>query len=461
MAHDQESPGPKQFAAKDANVGTTKRSGGGQPPLARAVALESYSPIQTAYIIFILMLVYLLAATDRNIMSILLVPVQNEIGASDAAMGALAGIAFSGVYAVAALPLARIADTSNRRNLLAISVAAWSAMTAVCAAVTGYYTLLLARMGVAAGEAAHGPTTLSMVGDLVPARRRGIAVSGLVIGTSLGIAGGAYVAGLTSDLYGWRTAFLVMGLPGFIVALLVYFTLPEPVRGNQEGFQEDAPPMWEGMKAILRIPTIPRLLCAKMALQMANAAFLVWVPAFFMRVHELSTSKMTVLFGLAVGLGSVAAVIIGGLASDWLSKRGERWRPYYCALGMLFGMPFLLMVIFGSTYVATIGLFLVSLVSGGGTAVSVAAGLSIVKANVRGLMTAMMSFCMSVVGYGLGPPLLGAITDSLKPVYGDMALRYSLIVIPIIWIVAIIFFWLAGRTTDRDVEIANQPVTTA
>ena len=180
-----------------------------------------YSGLYSAYITFVMALVFMLAATDRNIMSILLVPIQKDLNVSDTAMGALTGAAFSIVYAATALPLARLADRGNRRNLITGAVAFWSAMTAACGVATGYITLLLARMGVAVGEAAHQPSIMSMVGDLYPRHRRGIAIGCISIGTSVGIALGAYVAGWLSDNHGWRTAFFVMGLPGLVVAAMV------------------------------------------------------------------------------------------------------------------------------------------------------------------------------------------------------------------------------------------------
>src|SRR5690606_39012068 len=185
---------------------------------AAADSAPAYSARYSAYITFVLALVFMLAATDRNIMSILLAPIQQDLKVGDAAMGALTGAAFSIVYAVTALPLAAIADRGHRRNLVAAALAFWSLMTAACGMAAGYFTLLLARMGVAVGEAAHQPSIMSMVGDLYPRHRRGAAIGCLAIGTSVGMALGAYIAGWISDNHGLRTAFFAMGLLGLLVA---------------------------------------------------------------------------------------------------------------------------------------------------------------------------------------------------------------------------------------------------
>jgi len=435
------------------------------PESGSAAPTSSYSAAYTGYITFILALVFMLAATDRNIMSILLVPMQDELKVSDTAMGALTGAAFALVYATAALPLARLADRGNRRNLIAVAVGFWSAMTAVCGLATSYMTLLVARMGVAAGEAAHQPAIMSMVGDLYPRHRRGIAIGCIMIGSSIGIALGAYIAGLMSDLYGWRTAFFVMGLPGLLVAVLVVLTLPEPKRGVYDGGATMDPAhasILGSIRYLAAIPTVRRLLLAKLLQQTGTQGFLAWTPAFFMRVHDMSTTQMSAMFGMSLGFGAVVSQLVGGFASDWLSKRGERWRAYYCAISLVVGTPFLMMVIFGSIPVATIGMFGIAVVTGGVMNTSVAAGLNVVRSSMRGFMTAAMIFCISVIGGGVGPVVLGALNDSLKGTFGHESLRYTLIFVPVASLLASVVFWFAGRTTERDiaaVDATTQPAT--
>jgi len=412
-----------------------------------------------AYVTFVFALVFMLAAADRNIMSILLAPIQAELGASDTAMGALNGAAFSIVYATAALPLARIADRGNRRRLVGFAVAAWSLMTALCGAATGFVGLLLARMGVAMGEAAHQPGALSLVADVFPRSRRGIVVACVTIGSAVGIALGAFLAGRLNDLYGWRAAFLAMAAPGLVVAALVLFTMPEPRRGRTSPTEREAPDagLWTGLKYLLRIPTISRLLVAKVLLQLGFQGFLAWAPTFLIRVHGLSTSEMSAGFGAAVGGGSIISMVVAGLVSDQLSKRGERWRAYYCALALAAGLVPVLAMLFAPTApLAIAALFLMSLTTGGVVSASLTAGLSVVRPTSRGLMTAMMTFATSGLGAGLGPVLFGAIADGLSSSFGASAIRYALLGVPAAFVCASIFFVAAGRTTDHDVEIAER-----
>jgi MFS family permease len=412
----------------------------------------------SVYVTFVMALVFMLAATDRNIMSILLVPIQKDLKASDTSMGALTGAAFSIVYATAALPLARLADHGNRRNLIAAAVAVWSVMTSACGFASSYVTLLLARVGVAVGEAAHQPAIMSMIGDLYPRTRRGIAVGCITIGSAVGIGLGAYIAGVVSDLHGWRAAFLVMGLPGIAVAVLMTLTVREPKRGAHEGGAGSAPaPLssWAALRYLFSVPTVPRLLAANLVLQIAFQGFLTWSPAFFMRVHGLTTSQMSAGFGLVVASSAILSAIMAGLVSDRLSKGGERWRAYYCAVVLAAGVPFaILMMIAPTATLAFMALFMMSLITGGATSASITAGLGVVRPKMRGFMTAVMSFVIAVVGGGLGPVLFGVLTDSLKSRFGDEAIRYTLLTVPALWAIAAALFLHAGRSTDRDAAAA-------
>jgi predicted MFS family arabinose efflux permease len=260
-------------AASDDCAGSTTHRRISPSPLILHRANEespSLSPLRRNYMTFLLALVYMLASADRNIMSILLVPIQKELGASDTAMGLLTGAAFSIVYATGALPLARFADRGHRRNLLGAAVAIWSLMTATCGFVGSYALMLLARVGVALGEAGHAPAIMSLVGDLHPRERRGFAIGCVYIGSAVGVGAGAFLAGYLNDLFGWRVAFLAMGFPGLVVAALLVLTVKEPVRGLFDGgaaAPEHAGSTWVGLKYLWSVPTVRRLMLAQILLQ--------------------------------------------------------------------------------------------------------------------------------------------------------------------------------------------------
>lgn len=412
------------------------------------------------YTTFMLALVFLLAAADRNMMAILLVPIQDELQVGDAAMGALTGLAFTVVYVLTAFPLARLVDRGNRRNVLAVAIMFWSIMTASCGLAVSYFTLLLARMGVAAGEAVHSPAIYSMVSDLYAKKRRGFAIACLTIGTALGIALGAYVVGSLSDIHGWRTAFLVMGIPGLILACLVRFTLPEPRRSGAASVGTDLAPadssMLSGLRYLLTIPTAVRLFAATVLLQVGSQSMLVWAPAFFMRVHDLSTSDMSAGFGLSIGVGSVVSLLIAGVVTDRLAARGERNRAYYCAAALVAATPFLVFTLFAPTHqLAFVSLFMFAVISAGVTSVSTTLCLVVVSGDRRGLVSAVLMFFTYVVGGGFGPFIIGAINDQLSHVYGETAIRYALVCIPASLLLSAIAHFFAARNANEDARRVN------
>lgn len=420
-----------------------------------AGAQAEISGAQSAYITFILALVTCLASADRNILAVLLVPIQNDLGASDTAMGALNGIAWSLVYVAVAIPFARYADRGNRRNLLAGLVAMWSFMTMLCGLAGNFLAMLLARSGVAAGESGYQPTAYSMIGDLFSIKRRGTALGFYSVGTALGISLGAFVAGTITEHHGWQWAFFAMGLPGIPLALLIYFTVPEPARGRADGGEkpEDAtqPGWWESVKYVARIPTILPLFLAKVLMNIAFIGYLAWLPAYMQRVHGMGTQEMSLWYAITIGVGATLANMAAGFISDILVRRGARWRLIFSSLMTLGGAPIVLGVALAPDMTTLIVTMLVySFVTGGVTSVSAAAGLDIVKPRMRGFMTAAMGMCIFLIGGGVGPLLLGAVNDVVKQTYGDESLRYTLLLVPLsVALSGVAYFW-ASLTADRD-----------
>ena len=286
--------------------------------LTGALPHAELSPTRKIYVLVTLGLVTALAMMDRNILNILLIPIQNEIGASDTAMGLLTGTAFAAVYATAAIPLSRIADKGNRRSLLAAALAVWSGATALCGLASSYLHLLLARVGVAGGEAAANPAIMSMISDLYPPNRRATAIGATLIGTGIGVFMGAAFGGYISDTIGWRTAFVVVGLPGVLIALLIWLTVPEPVRGASEGGlapDPDSDTLGSTLRYLARIPTIRHIVLAKSFVQIASQAALIWFPAYLIRVHDMSVAETGLWYGMAIAASTIVAAVLGGTAT--------------------------------------------------------------------------------------------------------------------------------------------------
>ncbi len=410
------------------------------------------------YATCILGLVYALAAADKGIVSILLVPIQKDLGVSDLAMGSLAGAAFTIVHATAVLPLALLADRRNRRNIIAIAVTFWSVMTAVSGMATSFLTLLLARIGVAAGEAGNASAILSSVSDLHPRSRRGIGYGALSAGAALGGGGGSFAVGLLSQNYGWRMAFFAMSVPGLITAAVIFLTMVEPRRGAYEAPAAPKADLsaWEAIRYILGVPTMRRILIALIVMQGTTAAFMAWMPAFLMRVHHLTVAEMSAGWGFAIAGGSLTSSLIAGTITDKLSKRGEKWRLFYCSIGLVIGAPILLVSLYtASTPLSLVTLFIAVFCAGGVTASSTAAYLGVVRPEVRGRASAIVAIVIAIIGLSVGPSLFGAINDWLKPTYGVNAVRYTLLSVPPLWLVAASLFIFAGKTADEDAALAE------
>ncbi|MBV9995354.1 MAG: MFS transporter [Caulobacteraceae bacterium] len=411
-----------------------------------------------AYIVFIIACLVMLASGDRQILSILLVPIQKDLRVSDTGMGALTGIAFTAVYATIALPLARLTDVGVRRHIVTAAIAVWSVMTLSCGLASSYVTLLLARMGVASGEAVLHPAWTSMVGDFFSPKRRGTALAFIMLGGALGTSFCAFVAARLTDVYNWHVAFLALGVPGLLLAVVFYLTVPEPVRGASDGGQQrdSSAQSWRGSIAHLAsIASVGPLLLGSIFTFLSFTSFTGWVPAYLMRVEGMSASSMG-FWWMATTAPAVLGIPIGGTLSDLLARRGARWRLYYIAGSLAVGAPlFCAVLIAHDLRIILSMLFIYAIVVGPVVAIIPATYLDVTPPRLRGTMVAAGSFCANVVGAGLGPVVIGAVNDQVKLYHGLHSLRYSLIVLPVFMLAAALMLLWASRTADRDAEAAR------
>jgi MFS family permease len=332
-------------------------------------------------------------------------------------------------------------------------------MTAICGLSGGFIQLLLARIGVAGGEAAHAPASMSLVGDVFPEAKRGAAVSVLTIGSALGFSVGAYLAGVLNDRFGWHVAMMAVGLPGLLVAALLWLTVADPPRSIPAGALV-RPSVVEGVKQLARLRTLPPLIAGMVLLNFAFLGWLGWAPAFLMRTHHMSATEMSAVFGIVVGLGGVISSIVAGIASDRLSRRGIRWRMYYCVAMALVAAPLMATgLLVRSTPLAISMLALFSLAAGGLTTVSNVSVLSIAPKSLRATMMALAALAIALLASGLSPVVIGALNDALKPGFGEMAVRYSLLTAPACLALSGLLFLLASRSIDADADAAARSET--
>ncbi len=270
------------------------------------------------YVLFITMLVYTINIADRYVMSTVLEPIRLELKLSDGGIAFLTGVSLALFYVTMGLPLSWIADRYNRKNLLAVSIAAWSAMTTLCGLSRGYSDLLLARIGVGIGEAGGTPACNAIVGDYFPANRRPMAMTIFALGAPIGAWLGADMAGAVANAYGWRAAFLVLGVPGLLLSAIVYFTVKEPKRGQLDAVSDSAPPsLIESLKFLRTQKAAFHVIMGSGVSALWGWGLMWFTPTFIQRTYNLDVGAAGAVVGpihLVMGIGA-------SLLTAWLLAR--------------------------------------------------------------------------------------------------------------------------------------------
>lgn len=418
-----------------------------------ATSIPEISQRQRSYTLFMLVLVFTASHIDRQIVAILQEPIKHTFQISDTQLGLLTGVTFALFYATLGMPMAMWADRHNRRNLIAFSISLWSGMTIVCGMAAQFWQLLLARIGVGVGEAGSNPPSHSIISDLYPAHERATAMAIFSLGVNFGIMFGFLIGGWVNDWLGWRWAFVVAGIPGLIIALIVRFTMIEPARGYSDRIAKDsktptaapiAPPFWSVVKFMINSSRVRQLVIANTLISMAGYAMVAWVPVYFQRVHGLSTSESGTLLALVIGLGGGVGTFAGGYFADRLAKVSEGWRAWIVCVVAFVTLPmsylcytatdpfwaavwFVIPAIFGGAYIGT----------------NFAILQSLAPIEMRAVMAAINLFMLNIVGLGLGPLSVGIINDWAALDFGNDSIRYGLLFTQIILIWGVTHeFWL-------------------
>jgi MFS family permease len=423
---------------------------------AAAPAAAPFSPAYARYVLAVLLAVYVMNFVDRQILAIVLDDVKRELGASDTAMGLLSGLAFSLFYTVAGIPIARLADRSSRRTIVAVSLALWSAMTAACGLAATFWQLALARFGVGIGEAGGTPPSHSLISDYFPPERRATALAVYGMGIYVGVMFGFLAGGWIRDAFDWRTAFLAAGLPGVPLALLVLATVREPPRGASERrvVEAEPPRAREVLRVLFGQRSFVLLTLAACCQATSGYAILTWGPAFLGRVHQLSASAIGTSFGLIAGVGGALGIVAGGALADRLAQHDARWHAWLPAAVSLLAFPFALpFYLAGDTRTALTAFAVFYAVNNMyvGSLWSLAQGL--VPVRMRALASAALLTILNLVGQGLGPLFVGMLSDRLAPAHGPAAIRYSLLATAVVGALAAPFFLACARTFRKGTDL--------
>ena len=421
----------------------------------------STSPIrpgQARFALGMLSVVYAVNMLDRQILSMLLVPIKQELEISDTALGFLTGTSFALFYATAGIPVARWADRGTRLHVIALGLTLWSAATAVCGLARSFAHLAIARVLVGVGEAAGSPPAHSLIADYFPPERRARSIALYTMGGSVGIGLGYALGGYLGETIGWRLSFVVVGLPGIALALIVRFGLREPPRGVIEGRSAiaDPPPLLVALRTLMAIRSYRQISIATGLYCVASYGFIMWVPTFLMRVHDMGRTESGAWLGLiAAGCG-----LVGAYSGGWLADRGSRndrrWLVWLPAYAGLLTTPFIFaFLLVGSGEAALLCYVPIALLSAGWSAATYAVVQGLVPLRMRAMASAVLMLVLNLVGMGLGPQLVGLLNDLLASRFGLDAIRYSLLVVGMAKAWGALHSFLAGRTLLGELDAAD------
>ena len=423
-------------------------------------ANNPYASTKAAYYALgILTIVYSINFIDRQLLSILQESIKADLMLSDAQLGLLTGFAFALFYTFAGLPIASLADRSNRRNIVAISLTIWSGMTAISGLAQNYWQLLAARVGVGIGEAGGSPPSHSMISDIFPPEKRASAIGFYSTGISIGILFGFLFGGWLNEFFGWRVAFFVVGIPGVLLALVLYLTVPEPIRGLAENRAStgENPSMMTVFKVLLSRRSFLFMALGAAMNAFAGYSTANWVASFMIRTHQMPTGELGTWLALIIGLGGAIGVFGSGVLADNLGKKDKRWYMWVPVYAAAISVPFQIATYWvDGPYAALMCMTIPSILANAYLGATIASVHGMVGLRMRAVSSALLFFILNIIGLGMGPTTVGLVSDSLVDQHDVDSLRYAMMyIVPSSMFISGALYVLASRYIRED--LANAP----
>jgi MFS family permease len=417
------------------------------------------------YVVWLLFVVYVLNFVDRQILTILVEPIRKEFNFSDTQMGLLGGFAFAVVYSVLGIPIARIADRKNRVTIISIALFVWSFFTVLTGRAHSFAQLFAARVAVGIGEAGCTPPAYSIIGDYFEKKRRTTAIAIYSMGIYGGVFVGYLVGAQVAQEYGWRMAFYVVGLPGIVLAIIVKLTLREPPRGFAEGVvtATTPPPVREVLSKLLTKATFWHLSLATALHAFVGYGVNGFHPSFLIRTHGLTVGEAGTILALVSAISGVGGTWFGGWLADKLSQsRSEvRWQLWTPGIATLLNVPAAILAYTMADKNMVIATMFVSLVFGVMyLGPSYATMQRLVDIRERALGSAVLLLIVNLIGLGLGPTLVGVVSDVINnrlldeglaaEVAKAQGLRWALVIMVTINVWSFIHYMIGAKTLVRD-----------
>lgn len=423
-------------------------------PLADGLAMKR-RPLTLALLTF----AYFFSYMDRQILAILQEDIRKDLLLSDTQLGLLAGLAFALFYATLGLPVARLADKGNRVNIIAIALALWSGMTAVCGLAQNFIQLLLARIGVGIGEAGSSPPSHSIIADLYPPEKRAGAMGIYSLGVVLGSAFGTMIGGFVAHLYGWRMAMFVVGLPGILLAVIIKLFVVEPRRGlsdvqivAEQEAKHVIPSFADGFRSLFGNRAAVHLVMGVTITSMIGYGTTAFGPSFLIRSVGLDKIQIATIVAPIGAICGTLSAVLGGWAANWAAKRWGIHAQSWLVLGMKgIGLPLSFMFYLSTDPWIAVPIYWASLLltnSYLGPTFALIQGQAPMR--MRALWAAVTLLVINLIGLGLGPTLIGVISDALRPSLGDAeALRWAMLSLAAATPWALWHYWRAGVWLKR------------
>lgn len=414
---------------------------------------------------------------DRYMLAVLLPAIKADLQLSDTQIGFITGLAFTLFYATMGIPIARLADRYSRKNIIAIALTVWSAMTALCGLAQNFVQLAVARIMVGVGEAGASPPSHSLIADLFPVEKRARALSIYALGAPVGILVGFMLGGWITQLYGWRAALFTVGIPGILVALVVYRKLHEPERGAADGLAHtseapphqagldpasskanglphriEMPPFWFSLKTLMASPTFRHLSFATGLYTVLWLGVVQWLPSYFTRSFGLEIGTVGTWLAIILSTSQIIGMLLGGWLADRLGATDLRWYVWVPSLAILVSTPmFALTFLTQNPTIAFLSLFLPFMIGvmQGPPSFAVAQGLADIR--MRAMAAALLLLITNLIGGGIGPQAVGIMSDYLSAAYQQDSLRYALLAVSLVFgLWSSLHYFLAGKTIRRE-----------
>jgi predicted MFS family arabinose efflux permease len=411
--------------------------------------MSSAAPRQrsASLVLALLLLAYILNFLDRQILGILAQPIQADLHLSNAEFGAIGGTAFALLYAGLGIPLAYLADRTSRSAVVAGSLAVWSGFTALCGAAVGYWSLFLARLGVGVGEAGGVAPSYALIADYFPPERRARALAIFSLGIPLGLGAGSFIGARLADWFGWRAAFVIMGVAGVVLAPILRSVVRDLPRSAPASTQA---PLATVFPILAGKPAFWLLAFASSASSLCGYGLALWTPKVMMLSFGLDLVSTGNFLASLLLIGGCAGVFAGGWLADRLGAADRGWYAKLPAIAWLISVPTWGFGLFAPNLWIAWPLLLI------GNAVNIlwlgpviTAVQHLVPRSMRSTASASFLLINNLIGLGVGPWLMGRLSDALQTSYGADALRNAAVACLVFYLVAAALMFLSVRSLRR------------